>query len=78
MFLCLLSKKLKKNIQSVLETDGSIVCEEIVDPDLQTTPKLSSYVKSDGSITSKPMEDLYPLLDRKEFRENMIIEPLEE
>ncbi len=71
-------KNLKKNIQSVLETDGSIVCEVIVDPDLQTTPKLSSYVKSDGSITSKPMEDLYPLLDRKEFRENMIIEPLEE
>jgi acetolactate synthase-1/2/3 large subunit len=29
-------------------------------------------------MVSKPMEDMYPFLDRKEFLDNMIIKPLEE
>ncbi|MBF0588478.1 MAG: hypothetical protein HQL53_05060, partial [Magnetococcales bacterium] len=31
----------------------------------------------DGTIVSKPMEDLYPFLDREEFLENMVVEPVE-
>jgi acetolactate synthase-1/2/3 large subunit len=36
-------------------------------------PKLSSEVKPDGTIISKPLEDMYPFLDRDEFEKNMLI-----
>ncbi len=29
-------------------------------------------------MVSKPLEDLWPFLDREEFRRNMIVEPLDE
>ena len=35
-------------------------------------------VKPDGSMVSKPLEDFWPFLDRKEFKENMIVKPIEE
>ena len=34
--------------------------------------------KPDGSMVSKPLEDLWPFLEREEFLANMIIPPLEE
>ena len=40
-------------------------------------PRVSSLKKPDGSIVSKPIEDLYPFLDRKEFADNMIIDSVE-
>ena len=39
---------------------------------------LSTYTKEDGSLVSKPIEDMYPFLDREEFIKEMIIEPLPE
>lgn len=71
-------ENLKKDVLNVLEMAGTVVCEVIIDPDLQTAPKMSSIAKPDGSMVSKPLEDLWPFLDREEFKENMIIEPLEE
>jgi acetolactate synthase-1/2/3 large subunit len=40
-------------------------------------PRVSSLKRPDGRIVSKPLEDLYPFLSRKEFRENMIVKPIE-
>jgi acetolactate synthase-1/2/3 large subunit len=71
-------RKLKEKVEEVLNTEGPVVCEVMVDPLLQTAPKLSSEVRADGSIISKPLEDLWPFLDREEFKANMIIKPLEE
>lgn len=65
-------KRLKEEVKKVLEVEGTVVCEIMVDPDVQTAPRISSEVKPDGSIVSKPMEDLYPFLDRDEFRKNML------
>jgi acetolactate synthase-1/2/3 large subunit len=69
---------LESEVSEVLSTDGPAICELMVDPELQTAPKLSSEVRSDGSIVSKPLEDLWPFLDREEFHSNMLIPPLEE
>jgi acetolactate synthase I/II/III large subunit len=41
-------------------------------------PRLSNYQKADGTMASKPMEDLFPFLPRDEFLSNMIIPPLPE
>jgi len=50
----------------------------VVPKDQPTSPKLSSYQKKDGSMASKPLEDLWPFLNREEFQANMIIPPLPE
>jgi acetolactate synthase-1/2/3 large subunit len=34
--------------------------------------------KEDGSFVSKPLEDLWPFLDRDEFLSNMIIPTLQQ
>jgi acetolactate synthase-1/2/3 large subunit len=34
--------------------------------------------KPDGTMVSKPLEDLFPFLDREEFLSNMIVEPVPE
>jgi len=41
-------------------------------------PRVASMQRSDGSMVSKPLEDLWPFLDRDEFRANMLIPPLPE
>ena len=53
------------------------IFEILVDPSKHLMPKLGSFIKSDGSMASRPLEDLVPLLDRIEFRKNMINRPLE-
>jgi acetolactate synthase-1/2/3 large subunit len=40
-------------------------------------PTMASEKKDDGTVISKPMEDMYPFLDRKEFKSIMIVKPLE-
>ena len=69
--------KLEERIKAILNYRGPAICEVMVDPDLLTQPKVLSEVKPDGGIVSKPMEDLWPFLDRDEFKANMIVKPLE-
>jgi acetolactate synthase-1/2/3 large subunit len=64
-------------IHSVLDKPGPFVCEVIMPATQPLIPRVSSLKKPDGSIISKPIEDLYPFLDRKEFAENMIVDPVE-
>jgi acetolactate synthase-1/2/3 large subunit len=67
---------LQERLDALLAVKGSVVCEVMLDPDEKMEPKLSSEVKPDGRIVSKPLEDMYPFLDREEFRKQMIIETL--
>ena len=73
--------EIRENLKSVIEavdTDGPVLCELIMDPFEILGPKVSSYKKDDGSIVSKPIEDLYPFLDRQEFLSNMLVKTVEE
>jgi acetolactate synthase-1/2/3 large subunit len=49
-----------------------------ISPTQFTAPHLSSAPRADGTMVSKPLEDLWPFLPREEFRENMIIGALAE
>jgi len=62
----------------VLDAPGPAVCDVQVIPDEVRGPRLSSAQRPDGTMVSKPLEDLWPFLDRDEFRANMIVPPLEE
>jgi acetolactate synthase-1/2/3 large subunit len=68
----------RQQIQQVLNTPGPIVCEVVVRPDEARIPRLASFRKPDGNMVSRPIEDLFPFLDRKEFEENMLVPVLDE
>ena len=65
-------------IRKVLATPGPVVCDVMTEPWLETAPKTASAVRPDGSIVSKPLEDLWPFLDRGEFEKNMLTAPVED
>ena len=69
---------LRAGVRRVLSSDGPIVCTVRVRPEEIRAPRVTSTQRPDGSFVSKPLEDLWPLLDRKEFAENMIVEPVSE
>jgi acetolactate synthase-1/2/3 large subunit len=64
---------MKEVISTVLHTPGPFVCDVRLSPDYKFEPKLSSERKPDGRMVSKPLEDMYPFLDRDEFKSNMLV-----
>jgi len=68
--------ELEARIADALAADGPFISEVMVDPDEQTAPKVKSVLGPDGRMISKPLEDLAPFLDRKEFLKNMIVPPM--
>jgi acetolactate synthase I/II/III large subunit len=70
--------ELRQVIRQVLDTEGPIVCEVMVQPDQAIGPRASSRIRSDGSMVSTPLEDLFPFLDREELKANMSIPLIEE
>ena len=69
---------LRRQIRAVLDTPGPVICDVVSIPDETRMPSLASAQRKDGSMFSKPLEDLWPFLDREEFLENMIIPPIVE
>lgn len=72
------TKDLEKNLGKLLRLKGPIICEINVDKEQQISPRMVFTVKPDGKWIAKPLEDMYPFLDRKTFKENMIIPILDE
>ena len=67
-----------EKIKEVMDYNGPVICD-VMTPEWQLIiPRISSEKKPDGTLISKPYEDMFPFLDRKEFLSNMIIEPLKE
>jgi len=71
-------KGMKEKIQKILSTDGSVLCEVKLVHDYKFSPKLSSQRLQDGRMVSRPLEDLFPFLDREELKKNMLIPILED
>jgi len=69
---------LRERVREVLNQDGPAICAVRVANDQLTAPRITSTIRPDGSMVSKPMEDLWPFLPREEFLANMIVPPLEE
>lgn len=70
--------ELRQMIRQALDTDGPVVCEVMVQPDQAIGPRTSSKIRSDGTMVSTPLEDLFPFLDRDELKSNMLIPLIEE
>jgi len=71
------NQQLHEQIDRVLAQPGPYICEIMMPEDQSLIPRVSSLKKPDGTVISKPLEDLYPFLPREEFFENMIVKPKE-
>jgi acetolactate synthase-1/2/3 large subunit len=76
-------RKMHNNIQvatlidSILSNDDPEIIEVIMDPHKPTTPTIGSFMRADGTMSSRPLEDMAPLLDREELRSLMYIDLME-
>ena len=61
-------------LEKLLNTDGPILCEVVVDEHQNFEPKLSSKVLPDGRIVSPPIDDMFPFLPKEEYTANHIEE----
>jgi acetolactate synthase-1/2/3 large subunit len=65
--------KLEKIIHDVLSFDGPVICDVIVPRDQLTIPTVASRVNEDGTMSSRPLEDMFPFLDRDEYKSNLYV-----
>ena len=61
----------RADVRRVLDAAGPVVCEVVAAQDEERMPRVQSQVLPDGSVVSKPLEDMWPFLDRSEFEANM-------
>lgn len=71
-------QEMAEKITETLNWPGPVICDINMSPTQPLLPKVFSEKLPDGTMVSKPLEDMYPFLDRQEFKENMFIEPWKE
>lgn len=69
-------KNLNEAIKVAFDTPGPYVLDIITPPEQLIIPTVSSVVNADGSMTSRPLEDMAPFLDRQEFRSNLLVDEI--
>jgi len=64
-------RDLGAGVRRALDHDGALLCEVMISPTQPRTPRASSFRREDGTMESRPIEDLFPFLPREEISENM-------
>jgi acetolactate synthase I/II/III large subunit len=65
-------------LAQLMAASGPMILEVMCPPNQEIIPTASSKKMPDGRMQSKPLEEMYPFLDRAEFLANMIVKPLDE
>lgn len=63
-------------ISRALQWDGPYILDVVTPPQQPIIPTVSSTLDKQGVMKSRPLEDMFPFLDRKEFLSNMFIDPI--
>ena len=71
------NKNLDKNIKSVIELEGPVICE-IMGLENQNYLSSGHARNSEGAIVNRPLEDQRPYLDRSLFLKEMIVKPIDQ
>ena len=58
-------------VGAALDCEGASLCEVMISPDQAVTPKASTFRRADGTLESRPLEDMAPFLPREEVHWNM-------
>lgn len=64
-------KTMEQEINDVLNEQGAILCEVMVEKEYAFLPKLSSKKLPNGTMISPTLEDMFPFLPREEYEENV-------
>jgi acetolactate synthase-1/2/3 large subunit len=59
-------------LEKILNQAGSVLCEVLLTQNYIFSPKVASEKLPDGSMISKPLEDMFPFLDRNEYNSNLV------
>lgn len=62
---------MKAQITEFLASDGPALCELVLSPTQGRSPRVTSVRREDGTLESRPLEDMFPFLSRDELRKNM-------
>lgn len=65
---------LAEQVAEVLEYDGPVVCTVNADITQKILPRQCNYMREDGQMASRPLEDMAPLLEREELEACMRME----
>lgn len=65
------NQELTRKIRKVLNIKGPVICNVNIAFDQPRIPRSMTIRNPDGTLESKPLEDLWPFLPREEFYKNM-------
>lgn len=65
-------------IREALACKGPVLCEIVCSADQPIIPTVYSIKRPDGRMVSRPLEDMFPFLDREEFKAQMLVPPVED
>ena len=68
--------ELREKLADVIAASGPVICEVMCPENQEIIPAVSAVKNDDGSMTSKPIEDMYPFLERDEFLNEMIVKSI--
>jgi len=71
-------ENLRAEIEKIINSEGPFICELLLDHDQPQIPKIVSKRQPDGSVSATSIEDMYPYLNEKELKENMIYDKFNE
>lgn len=69
-------EKLDDEILRALTHPGPYILDVITPADQLIIPTVSSSLDEQGVMRSRPLEDMFPFLDREEFASNMLVDPI--
>lgn len=67
---------LEAAITHALSSPGPFILDVVTPPDQLIVPTVSSQIDESGVMKSRPLEDMYPFLEREEFLANLFVEPI--
>ena len=62
----------ESKLEKILSQEGPVICEVVLNDNYIFSPKVSSEKLPDGRMISKPLEDMFPFLDRAEYNSNIV------
>jgi acetolactate synthase I/II/III large subunit len=63
---------IESKLKEILLLTGPVVCEVVLTQNYIFSPKVASEKLPDGRMASKPLEDMFPFIERNEYNSNII------
>ena len=68
--------ELDEAISRALRSDGPYILDVVTPADQPIIPTVSSRIDATGIMKSRPLEDMFPFLDREELLANLFVDPV--